>query len=395
MRGETDLLFPISQKARNREMKLVVFAHTPPPMHGQSYMVKLMLDGLRAKAARIYHVDAKLSYSAEAIGKFKWSKVFLLVKYCLKAWSYRFAHGAQSFYYIPAPGKRNALYRDWIVLILCRPLFKRIIFHWHGVGLGEWIETEARTWERWITHRLFDHAALSIVLSDLGRADAERFLPCKIEVVPNGIPDPCPDFDERVLVERRQARELNPREQTRFVVLFAGACTEAKGLFVTLDAVALANREFKERRIPISVSLVVAGEFVSSSDRRRFDERIAQADVNGDGEPTGKSVNYFGFVTGRDKDALFWRCDCLCFPSLYSAEGQPVTIIEALAFGLPVVATRWRGIPELLTGADSRLIEQQDPVAIANALKELSGGDVAAINRKVFLSKYRLDVFIN
>ena len=32
-------------------MKLLVFAHTPPPHHGQSYMVKLMLDGFGGDAA--------------------------------------------------------------------------------------------------------------------------------------------------------------------------------------------------------------------------------------------------------------------------------------------------------------------------------------------------------
>ncbi len=377
-------------------MKIVVFAHTPPPMHGQSYMVKLMLDGLRANhaAPQIYHVDAKLSGSAEAIGKFKWTKLFLLAKYCLKAWWYRLARGAQCFYYIPAPGKRSALYRDWIVLALCRPLFKRIVFHWHAVGLGEWIENEANGWEKWITHRLLDDVALSIVLSEFGRADVEKFLPRKIAVVPNGIPDPCPDFDGGVSSQgHRGVQRPILGEQTRFVVLFVGACTEAKGLFVTLDAVALANQELKERCIPISISLIVAGEFVSTSERERFDKRIQREDLNGN-EQRGKLVNYVGFVAGPDKDALFRRCDCLCFPSLYPAEGQPVTIIEALAFGLPVIATRWRGIPDLLAGADAYLIEHQDPDAIAHAVEESMKSNIATINRRIFLTRYSIDKFI-
>ena len=60
-------------------MKIVIFAHTPPPFHGQSYMVKLMLDGLRDISAKgdsnrdlqLFHVDAKLSSNLEAIGKFQ------------------------------------------------------------------------------------------------------------------------------------------------------------------------------------------------------------------------------------------------------------------------------------------------------------------------------------
>ena len=57
-------------------MKLLVFAHTPPPHHGQSYMVKLMLDGFgddwhqrRAKSPgafgiECYHVNARFSQIA-------------------------------------------------------------------------------------------------------------------------------------------------------------------------------------------------------------------------------------------------------------------------------------------------------------------------------------------
>jgi glycosyltransferase involved in cell wall biosynthesis len=375
-------------------MKVVVFAHTPPPFHGQSYMVKLMLAGLgetgKGKPTphlQLFHVDAKLSSNLEAIGKFGWAKIFLLLKYCFEAWQHRFAHRVDTFYYIPAPGKRNALYRDWIVLILCRPLFRRIIFHWHAVGLGEWIEEEATGWERWITHRLFDRANISIVLSEFGRADAMRLLPRKIEIVPNGIPDPCPDFDQSILPHRQKRFQERGGMQTDFRVLFAGACTAAKGLFATLEAIALTNKRFTERQVPISVSLTVAGEFVSPEERKRFDERIARPDLR-------RLVEYAGFVSGEAKRGLFRKSDCLCFPSLYPAEGQPVTIMEALAFGLPVVATRWRGIPDLLNGADGHLIEGQNPNALADALEKVVNSEPTTANRNSFLARYRLENYL-
>jgi glycosyltransferase involved in cell wall biosynthesis len=335
-------------------MKLVVFAHTPPPLHGQSYMVKLMLDGLQngRAALQILHVDAKLSDSAEAVGKFRWSKVFLLLRYCFRAWWYRFGYGADTFYYIPAPGKRTALYRDWIVMSFCRPIFKKLVLHWHAVGLGEWLEKEARRWERWITHRLLDHADSSIVLSEFARSDAMRLSPRKIDIVPNGIPDPCPDFDEFVLPERqRRSRERGGGNETIFTALFIGACTAAKGLFATLDAVALINQRFDARSAPILVRLIVAGEFVSAGDQTQFAKRIAQPDLNrrpdAQASESESLIHYAGFVEGAAKNALFRKADCLCFPTLYVAEGQPVTIIEALAFGLPVIATRWRGISRI------------------------------------------------
>ena len=123
-------------------MKLLVFAHTPPPHHGQSYMVKLMLDGFggdrrkpkphggspNAFGIECYHVNARFSQSLEDIGEFQGAKIFLILLFCLQAVWCRFRYGVTNFYYVPAPGKRVALYRDWLVMLICRPFFKKIHF---------------------------------------------------------------------------------------------------------------------------------------------------------------------------------------------------------------------------------------------------------------------------
>lgn len=122
-------------------MKLLVFAHTPPPHHGQSYMVQLMLagfggdcrndegqssaeaEGREGKSFGIdcYHINARLSQKLEDIGDLRIGKFILLIGYCAQAIWCRFRHGVTNFYYIPAPGKRSALYRDWMVMLICRP----------------------------------------------------------------------------------------------------------------------------------------------------------------------------------------------------------------------------------------------------------------------------------
>ena len=142
-------------------MKLLVFAHTPPPHHGQSYMVQLMLSGFGGDHRRsqpmmldwqstpspkefgleCYHVNARLSQKLEDIGDLRIGKFILLLGYCAQAIWCRFRYGVTNFYYIPAPGKRSALLRDWMVMLICRPFFKRIILHWHAAGLAKWLET--------------------------------------------------------------------------------------------------------------------------------------------------------------------------------------------------------------------------------------------------------------
>ena len=205
-------------------MKLLVFAHTPPPHHGQSYMVQLMLAGFggdrrkrrRSRAAGERRQRATSASSAitstpgcrkklEDIGDLRLGKFVLLLGYCVQAIWCRFRYGVTNFYYIPAPGKRSALYRDWVVMLICRPFFKRVILHWHAAGLAKWLEMVVTMRSRSLTYRLMKQVDLSIVLSKYNRADAEKLFSRQVRVVSNGIPDPCPRFAEEVL-PRRKAR---------------------------------------------------------------------------------------------------------------------------------------------------------------------------------------------
>ena len=98
----------------DRRMKLLVFAHSPPPHHGQSYMVELLLKGLAGEGAdfsignsvECFQVNCRFSDTMEDIGEMHWSKPWLLLRYCAEALWHRVRHGADHFYYVPAPGKR-------------------------------------------------------------------------------------------------------------------------------------------------------------------------------------------------------------------------------------------------------------------------------------------------
>ena len=247
-------------------MKLLVFAHTPPPHHGQSYMVKLMLDGLGENVVledgasklpiECYHINCRFSDEMEDIGELQLEKIWLLLRYCFQAIWCRFRHGVKSFYYVPAPGKRVALYRDWIIMLLCRPFFKEIIFHWHAVGLGDWLEREGYWFEKLLTRHLLRHPDLSIVLAISNMRDALWFETRRLEIVPNGIPDPCPDFEQQVLpyrLSRASARRkllepgapapsIDKDGKNVFKILYLAHCTRKKGLFDTLEAAGLINR---------------------------------------------------------------------------------------------------------------------------------------------------------
>ncbi len=327
-----------------------------------------------------YHVDCRLSENIAAIGRPSWKKVFLVIRYCLQAIVCRWRHGVSHFYYVPAPGLRAAVYRDWIVMALCRPFFPVIIYHWHAVGLGDWIERSARPWERWISRRLLARPELSIVLGEFNRRDALQLESTRVVVVANGIPDPCDQFENEVLpVRLKRAKEraallgggspcsVEASDEGReFRVMFIGLCHREKGLFDAVEAVALVNRELAGT--PIRVSLSVAGGFWQESDKVEFERRIGQPDLLREGT---RLVTYLGFVSGDEKRRLFKESDCLCFPTYYAAESFGLVVLEAMAWGLHVVTTNWRTVPELLPSDYPGIVRPRSPRELADKLFEM------------------------
>jgi glycosyltransferase involved in cell wall biosynthesis len=273
-------------------------------------------------------------------------------------------------YYVPAPAKRAPLIRDWIVMTLCRPWFRHVVLHWHAVGLGSWLESSARPWERWLAQRLLGGAELALVLSEFSRADAVKLRPQRTEVVANGIPDPCPTCDYELLPWRRERRaELTAALAGRTDatsaapvtgrVIYLAHCTRDKGLFDAIEAVSRANAILAGRRAGLQLELVVAGEFLADAERAEFEQlRAGHA----------AWLRYAGFVRDDAKEVLFRTADAFLFPTYYANEGQPVALIEAMAFGLPIVTTRWRAIPEALPAGYSGLTEPKQPDQAAEAL---------------------------
>jgi len=400
-------------------MKLLVFAHTPPPHHGQSYMVQLMLGGFGGDRRRralplsldwqqpskefgleCYHVNARLSQKLEDIGDLRIGKFILLVGYCAQAIWCRFRYGVTNFYYIPAPGKRSALFRDWMVMLICRPFFKRIILHWHAAGLAKWLETSVQMRSRSLTYRFMKQVDLSIVLSRFNRADAEKLVSQEITVVSNGIPDPCPEFTGRVLPYRK-ARSVTrktllsgggptskpdgPGTDTQVVtVLYLAHCTREKGLFDTVTGVLMANELLRKRQTLVSLRLVVTGNFVNADEKAEFSALLSKPGMS-------DIIDYLGFVSGEQKHRLLREADLFCFPTYYENENQPVNLIEAMAFGLPILTTRWRSIPELFPVNYPGLVEIRSPDQIARAILELLPGETGEGFREIFIRNFTLE----
>ena len=79
---------------------------------------------------------------------------------------------------------------------------------------------------------------------------------------------------------------------------------------------------------------------------------------------------YVRFLGHRD-DARRWLAGCDAYVNSSVSEGVSLTILEAMAAGLPVVATRVGGTPEVVDATCARLVSPRDPDAMAGALLDL------------------------
>lgn len=354
-------------------MNLLVFAHRPPPVHGQSLMVAALVDGLRRDAGiRVLHVDARLSARSTDIGKWEAAKVLRVLLACCRAWRFRMQAGDAVLYYVPAPGKRGALYRDLVVMALCRPWFSRLVLHWHATGLADWLERHGNGWERRLAHAALDGADLSIVLSSTLARDASHFHARRIVTVRNGVADP--------VAAVPAAAPPTATGRRRWQVLFLGLCSRDKGIFDVLHAVVSANR----RQPDPAFELTVAGAFADPEEEAAFRRRL-------DDVPAG-TARLVGFADVTLKDQLFRAADVFCLPSSYPHEGQPLALIEAMAYDLPIVASRWRGIPEMMPPTHAWLVPPGDQTALADALLEArrAGAPRGAV-RAHFLTHFTLE----
>lgn len=390
-------------------MKLLIFAHVPPPYHGQSIAVKLMLEnfgGNRRKSKfrreppnrygiECYHVNARFSKNLVDVGELQAGKILLVLLYCLQAIWCRFRYGVENLYYIPAPGKPIALYRDWLIMLICRPFFKRVIFNWRAAGLAKWLEINTNKFTRSFTFKRMKYADASIVLSDFSRNDAEKLMARRVLVVAGGISDPCPAFENEIL-PRRQAHaearkkilsgdfQIRDTRDTTINVLFIAHCTREKGAFDSIEAIALANERLAAEKSPLRFRLTLIGAFASVAEEKELRDLILRRNLQ-------NVVTILGFVPDERKYQELRDADIFCFPTYYLAEGQPASLMEAFAFGLPVVTTQWRAIPEMFPEDYPGFVDAKSPAQIAEKLRLLSISDLSQPLRETFLRRFTLE----
>ena len=146
---------------------------------------------------------------------------------------------------------------------------------------------------------------------------------------------------------------LDPALSVGMVALFR----PRKGVEVLLKALAQLHRQGS------SVRLRAIGEFETPAYERAVRGLCAELGL-------GDKVEWLGFC--RDVNRELSRVDVLALPSLFG-EGMPMVVLEAMAAGLPVVATRVEGVEEVIRdGKEGILVQPEDVQGLAGAIGRMA-----------------------
>lgn len=355
-------------------VKVLVVGQTPPPIHGQSIMIQQFLDG-HYEGMVLCHVRLNFSRTVDEVGVFHVRKLLVLVKTVLDMLAGRLRSRAKILYYPPAGPTLNPVIRDIVILICTRWLFKYTVFHFHAAGLPEIVPRLP-----WVLKPLFKIAYrrpdLAIFTTE-STASAGAMLQAKtVVVIPCGIPDKAQGH----FLDRGDFNERVPQ------ILYMGLLCEGKGLLTLIEACS----QLKKRGV--AFNLVCAGAFESDTFKKHVVELVESRDLT-------ESTRFPGMLVGETKCQAFRESAVFCFPSHYYAESFGIVLIEAMSFGLPVVATRWRGIPDVVgKSGGAFIVEPKRPDLVAERLEALlrDGGLRAVMgrrNREWFCAHYTLEQY--
>ena len=288
-----------------------------------------------------YHVHVlplDFSQNLQDIGKITAGKLFRMFLFTFRLFFTLLSFNPRIVYFTIMPtGKiffRDALFGLLIKLFRCK-----LIVHLHGKGIME----SARQGKlvRWLYIRLFKNATV-ICLSTRLRDDIKEVHQGPVYILPNGV-SPFPlDFSSK------------PNHLP--VIIYLSNLVKNKGIEVFLKSLV----KLHSKGIGFCAKVVGESVDVTVEQAKQF---AAINDLSGKLEITGPKY-------GNEKIKALQQSDIFVLPSLN--ESFPLSILEAMQAGLPVISTIVGGIPDMIEQEkEGLLVPANDIDALAIALERL------------------------
>lgn len=352
---------------------LLMVGLVPPPLHGQSLMTKALFESDLSPFS-IRTIGISFNDHIHTTGAFGFIKVLRLIRVVFECIYQRFRYGIKALYYTPGSPNAIPFLKDILFLATVRPFFATTVLHYHSGGLPEYLN--ARAWRRWLARAAYGRNAVPISLSPLVPVPAIEFGATTSKSLPNGIKD---------------APHVVPATWSPdcLRLVFIGNLYKEKGVLQALEASISAAIESPTRKFHLSIG----GGDVCEDTTARLQTKIGEC-------PSNLTIEKLGVISSEAKWDLLQDSHVMLFPTSYASENFPLVILEAMACGVPSIASPWRGIPSIIRNGENGFLVSPDAIEeMSKAIQRFAADKIhwhrmSQNVREDFLLKYTWKAYI-
>ncbi len=354
---------------------VLLMGQFPPPYGGLSLINKSITEHSFNNVI-FYCIKLNVGKTHESKIQSLGLKSFNLIYAIVKAIYYKFKFKISILYYAPSGPKAETVIRDIILLSVLRIFFNKVVFHFHSAGLSLYLQNKSSIFRN-IALRAYKFPDYAIQTSSLNPNDGKYIKSKKVVIIPNGIKDEFTNY-----------KFTRHKDVERCHILFVGLLCESKGVMILLQAL----NKVKEDRKNIKCHFI--GEFSSEY----FKQRVLKFCIENSLESI---VEFAGVKIGHEKWKYFEKADIFCFPTFFEHESFGIVLLEAMMFGIPIISTLWRGIPEVVKENQQGFLIPINDAESLHAKLDILIRDPSLRNemgengRKLFIEKFISEIFFN
>lgn len=343
--------------------KICFIAQFPPPMHGLSKAVETLY-------------NSNLNVDIDPDGQFEFEKVDItnnknIIKNLLKI-----SRSKSDLFYFTISQTKGGNLRDLVVFKLLELQHKKCLIHLHGGYYRQLVDNDMKPWQRKANYKAMSKIDGAIVLGPSLKWIFEGMMPSeKIYTVPN-----CVDNEFLMSDEKFENKLETVESETIHHVLWLSNFIRSKGYPAVLEMAKL-EKERVDKGGQKKFHFDFAGKFFEKSEEDYFWKYIEDNRLH-------EYITYHGAVAGDKKRELLKKCVFFALPTRYPNEGQPISIIEAMANGLFVITTDHAGISDLVIDGVNGIVLKEEPKISIEILDGAELENVALCNREIALVCY-------
>lgn len=322
-------------------MQILLIGPFPEPMNGCSYANKVLHENLIRKGELVNTINTGTKAISSSQGtNFSLGKALSFLKVYFQGYK---IFKSDVVYITPGQTFFGILkYSPFILLSILTK--KPYVIHVHGNYLGTEYNL-LKGLKKTIFGFLIKSASAGIVLSDSLRNNFKYLLDdSKVFVVKN--------FVEYDLIESYSV-ERKPKDILR--ILYLSNLMREKGILDLLEALIILQNEGHD------FIARIAGN-IEPSVYKEVQEKLKEL---------SNKIEYRGLVKGEAKMELLMSSNIFVLPTYYVMEGQPISILEALATGNIIITTAHAGIPDIIDCNNGYFVKPKNPREIANCLLQI------------------------